>query len=336
LARAATVRGWIKPELDGENRLFIREGRHPVVEAYLPRGEFIPNDLILGPDPGGKKKILFALITGPNMAGKSTYLRQGALIVIMAQIGSFVPAAEAKIGLTDRIFCRVGASDNLARGESTFLVEMNETARILHTATGKSLVIMDEVGRGTGTSDGLAIAWAICEYLLDRIHCRTLFATHYHELSRLTHPNLANRSMEVLEENGEVTFLRKLREGAAAESYGIHVAGLAGLPGEVLERAGFMLRRIRENSTGPSEPDIRGPPRKKESAFEDLQKTIIMSIKNLEINRLTPLEALNFLHKLKKDLTFVSEQKHNDPAPGRGDLRAGRRIKEEPDLFNSE
>ncbi|MDR1930350.1 MAG: DNA mismatch repair protein MutS, partial [Treponema sp.] len=250
LARAATIRGWVKPSLDEENRLFIREGRHPVVEAHMPRGEFIPNDLTLGKGAGD---IYFALITGPNMAGKSTYLRQGALMVIMAQIGSFVPASEARIGLCDRIFCRVGASDNLARGESTFLVEMNETAHILHTATEKSLVIMDEVGRGTGTGDGLAIAWAVCEDLLDRIRCRTLFATHYHELSLLSHPRLANRSMEVLERNGEIVFLRSIREGAAAQSYGIHVAGLAGISREILNRAEAMLERIREG-----ERSIRG------------------------------------------------------------------------------
>ncbi|MDR2619403.1 MAG: DNA mismatch repair protein MutS, partial [Treponema sp.] len=212
LARAAALRGWVRPELDGENRLKIIEGRHPVVEAHLPRGEFIPNDVILGrgeniSDPA------FALITGPNMAGKSTYLRQAALTVIMAQAGSFVPAREARIGMCDRIYCRVGASDNLARGESTFLVEMNETAYILHTASEKSLVIMDEVGRGTGTNDGLSIAWAVSEDLLNRVKCRTLFATHYHELSRISHPGMVNRSMEVSDQGGEIVFLRRLKDG---------------------------------------------------------------------------------------------------------------------------
>jgi DNA mismatch repair protein MutS len=187
------------------------------------------------------------------MAGKSTYLRQAALITIMAQTGSFVPAREAAIGITDRIYCRVGASDNLARGESTFLVEMNETSYILRSATEKSLVIMDEVGRGTGANDGLSIAWAVSEELLNRLKCRTLFATHYHELSLINHPRMANRSMEVLDQNGEIVFLRKLREGPAAESYGIHVARLAGLSGAVLERAEYIMGRLRERDANLGE-----------------------------------------------------------------------------------
>jgi DNA mismatch repair protein MutS len=234
LAKAAGIRGWTRPELNETGNLEIIEGRHPVVEAHLGRGEYIPNDIILNTDKDG---ISFAMITGPNMAGKSTYLRSAALITIMAQTGSFVPAREARIGICDRIYCRVGASDNLARGESTFLVEMNETAFILNTATEKSLVIMDEVGRGTGTNDGLSIAWAVSEELLNRIGCRTLFATHFHELSILSHPRLANRSMEVLDKDGKIIFLRKLKEGPAAESYGIHVARLAGLSETVLGRA---------------------------------------------------------------------------------------------------
>jgi DNA mismatch repair protein MutS len=213
-----------------------------VVEAHINRGEYIPNDIILDGDEG----VSFALVTGPNMAGKSTYLRSAALITLMAQTGSFVPAREARIGICDRIYCRVGASDNLARGESTFLVEMNETAYILHTATARSLVIMDEVGRGTGTNDGLSIAWAVSEELLHRITCRTFFATHYHELSLISHPRMANRSMEVLDQNGEIIFLRKLREGPASESYGIHVARLAGLSEPVLERAENIMARLRE------------------------------------------------------------------------------------------
>jgi DNA mismatch repair protein MutS len=234
LAKAAGVRGWTRPELNETGNLEIYEGRHPVVEAHLGRGEYIPNDIILNTCEGG---ISFAMITGPNMAGKSTYLRSAALITIMAQTGSFVPARSARIGICDRIYCRVGASDNLARGESTFLVEMNETAFILNTATQKSLVIMDEVGRGTGTNDGLSIAWAVSEELLNRIACRTLFATHFHELSILSHPRLANRSMEVLDKGGKIIFLRKLKEGPAGESYGIHVARLAGLSENVLARA---------------------------------------------------------------------------------------------------
>jgi DNA mismatch repair protein MutS len=242
LAKAASIQGWTRPVVDDSNTLEIYEGRHPVVEAHIGRGEYIPNDIILNSESG----VSFAMITGPNMAGKSTYLRSAALITLMAQMGSFVPAREARIGICDRVYCRVGASDNLARGESTFLVEMNETAYILHTATNKSLVIMDEVGRGTGTNDGLSIAWAVSEDLLDRIHCRTLFATHYHELSLIAHPRMANRSMEVLDRNGEIIFLRKLQEGAASESYGLHVARLAGLSNAVLERAERIMGRLRE------------------------------------------------------------------------------------------
>ena len=243
LARAASVRGWNRPQLNESGNLSILDGRHPVVEANLSRGEFIPNNINLSTE---KSDISFAMITGPNMAGKSTYLRSAALITIMAQTGSFVPASQAQIGLCDRIYCRVGASDNLARGESTFLVEMNETAFILNTATNKSLVIMDEVGRGTATNDGLSIAWAISEDILNRIGCRTLFATHFHELSLLSHPRLANRSMEVLEKGENIIFLRKLKEGPAAESYGIHVAMLAGLSQNVLNRAQEIMSLLKE------------------------------------------------------------------------------------------
>ncbi|MCL2174512.1 MAG: DNA mismatch repair protein MutS [Treponema sp.] len=245
LAKAASVRSWIRPTLNESGELEIIEGRHPVVEAHLGRGEYIPNDISLNSNYS-ENSISFAMITGPNMAGKSTYLRSAALITIMAQMGSFVPASEAHIGLCDRIYCRVGASDNLARGESTFLVEMNETAFILNTATEKSLVIMDEVGRGTGTNDGLSIAWAVSEDLLNRIGCKTLFATHFHELSLLSHPRLANRSMEVLEHGDKIVFLRKLKEGPTQESYGIHVARLAGLSHNVLQRAGQLMELLRE------------------------------------------------------------------------------------------
>jgi DNA mismatch repair protein MutS len=243
LAKAASIRGWTRPAVDDSNALEIYEARHPVVEAQLGSGEFIPNDIILNSAPDSP---YFAMITGPNMAGKSTYLRSAALITLMAQIGSYIPASQGRIGLCDRIYCRVGASDNLARGESTFLVEMNETAYILNTASGKSLVIMDEVGRGTGTNDGLSIAWAVSEELLDRVKCRTFFATHYHELSLLSHPHIVNRSMEVLEKDGGIIFLRRLREGPTAESYGIHVARLAGLSPSVLERAEQIMQRIKE------------------------------------------------------------------------------------------
>jgi DNA mismatch repair protein MutS len=277
-----------------------------VVEAHLGRGEFIPNDVILDADEN-PEGISFALITGPNMAGKSTYLRQAALITLMAQAGSFVPAADAQVGLVDRIYCRVGASDNLARGESTFLVEMNETAYILHSATGRSLVIMDEVGRGTGTNDGLSIAWAVSEELLSQIRCRTLFATHYHELAGISHPRMANRSMEIAERGGELVFLRKLREGPALESYGLHVARLAGLPERVLIRAEELLEELRKKgaSLGRHEPEA-GQKRTKEGAAAPETKEakearrILEEFLSLDINVLTPLEALNHLSGWKE------------------------------------
>jgi DNA mismatch repair protein MutS len=334
LAKAASVRGWTRPELNESGSTEIYEGRHPVVEAHLSRGEYIPNDIILSADSG----ISFAMITGPNMAGKSTYLRSAALITIMAQMGSFVPAAEAHIGLCDRIYCRVGASDNLARGESTFLVEMNETAFILNTATEKSLVIMDEVGRGTGTNDGLSIAWAVSEELLNRAGCRTLFATHFHELSLLSHPRLANRSMEVLDKDGKIVFLRKLKEGPAAESYGIHVARLAGLSQTVLERAGQIMELLKERDADLSETFCEGnifvnqkknmvnseensaSSAKKHDKTDKFETTgektanraffappasaitskIEKLLKEIEPEKMTPLEALNLLCEWKK------------------------------------
>jgi DNA mismatch repair protein MutS len=300
LSRAASIHGWVRPLIGDENSIRITEGRHPVVEAHLNRGEFIPNDTVL--DGGG---IFFALITGPNMAGKSTYLRQTALITIMAQMGSFVPARDAEIGIVDRIYCRVGASDNLARGESTFLVEMNETAYILHTATEQSLVIMDEVGRGTGTNDGLSIAWAVSEELLEHIRCRTLFATHYHELAKIPHPRMANRSMEVLDRDGEIVFLRKLREGPTGESYGIHVAALAGIPGRVIERAGEIMEKLTGNAGGPGErnfPDIigTGGGGPKSVKPDRRYKEFLSEIAALNPDSMTPKDALHQLYVWKR------------------------------------
>ncbi|MDR0376914.1 MAG: DNA mismatch repair protein MutS [Spirochaetaceae bacterium] len=307
LARSAVVRGWVRPRVDSRNFTHIQEGRHPVVEAHLPPGEFIPNTVLL--DGNG---IYFVLITGPNMAGKSTYLRQTALITIMAQMGSFVPAREADIGMVDRVYCRVGASDNLARGESTFLTEMNETAYILRTATDRSLIIMDEVGRGTGTNDGLSIAWAVSEELLDHIKCRTLFATHYHELSELTHQRMANRSMEVLEQGGELVFLRKLKEGPSTESYGLHVAHLAGLPVRVVSRAGRILERLRERGRTLGEPpgsiqraiesipsfDI--PPPVQVKVKDERYERFIENITALNPDRMSPMEALSQIYIWKQ------------------------------------
>ena len=334
LAKAASIRNWTRPVLNESTELEIYEGRHPVVEEHINRGEYIPNDIILNTDTANGKGegISFAMITGPNMAGKSTYLRSAALITIMAQSGSFVPARDAIIGLCDRIYCRVGASDNLARGESTFLVEMNETAFILNTATKKSLVIMDEVGRGTGTNDGLSIAWAVSEELLNRIGCRTLFATHFHELSLLSHPHLANYSMEVQDIEGEIIFLRKLKEGAAAESYGIHVAQLAGLAENVLLRAWQIMDALKDRDIDLTETfQNEGFVQKGESSSDQIKNHInkksnqgnvfpvpppsqITKIEKqlleVEPEQLTPLEALNLLMQWKKLIALdVPKQK---------------------------
>ena len=344
LAKAAAIHAWVRPVVDDSNALEIYEGRHPVVEAHINRGEYIPNDIMLnsvngGADGGG---VSFALITGPNMAGKSTYLRSAALITLMAQTGSFVSAREARIGVCDRIYCRVGASDNLTRGESTFLVEMNETAYILHTATEKSLVIMDEVGRGTGTNDGLSIAWAVSEELLNRIQCRTLFATHYHELSHLSHPRMANRSMEVLDQDGEIIFLRKLREGPAAESYGIHVARLAGLSEAVLERAERIMAKLRERDANLQEARPAGspddPPKKTgglgipDSRYRQfIDRQFIDELRSLDPDRMTPLSALSLLNGWKKRFAAVFGA---EPAPP-SRTRRNRETDAAPSLFDS-
>jgi DNA mismatch repair protein MutS len=241
LAEVAASRQYCRPELCDEPVLEISDGRHPVLDQSLPPGTFVPNDAALGPDTG-----LFLLITGPNMAGKSVYIRQVALLTLMAQMGSFVPARLARIGLADRIFTRVGASDELNRAQSTFMVEMTEAANILNNATSRSLVILDEIGRGTSTYDGVSLAWAITEHLHDRVGCRTLFATHYHELAQLAEklPLLRNYNVLVREWQDEIIFLHKIAPGSADKSYGIHVARLAGVPKEVWERAKEVLREL--------------------------------------------------------------------------------------------
>ncbi len=315
-SRAATVYGWVRPEFRDDTMLLIEQGRHPVVEAHLGTSEFIPNGLTLSASNEDEHP-WFALITGPNMAGKSTFLRQNALIVLMAQLGSFVPASRCSLGMVDRIFCRVGASDNLARGESTFLVEMTETALILRTATEQSLVIMDEVGRGTSTGDGLAIATAVSEYLLERIRSRTLFATHYHELSRLEHPGLTLLCLDVLEQEGEVRFLKKVRPGASANSYGIHVARLAGLPAPVIQRARVLLETAepkqaavsaatdtRDSSDGSaaSASASSGVTHLPGALFSE-EELVLDSLLSVKIESITPLEALSLLDSLKKRLT---------------------------------
>jgi DNA mismatch repair protein MutS len=238
LAELAVSRQYCRPELCDESILHIQAGRHPVLDQTLPPGTFVPNDVNLRPEEG-----LLWLITGPNMAGKSTYIRQVALLTLMAHMGSFVPAKQARIGISDRIFTRVGASDELSRGRSTFMLEMTEAANILNNATDRSLVILDEIGRGTSTYDGVSLAWAITEYLHDQVGCRTLFATHYHELAQLANklPGLRNYNVLVKESEGQVVFLHQIAAGSADKSYGIHVAQLAGVPEEVLERAKEVL-----------------------------------------------------------------------------------------------
>ncbi|MEO0016989.1 MAG: hypothetical protein RLZZ522_272, partial [Verrucomicrobiota bacterium] len=255
LAEVAQFHRHCRPVLNDGRGFFITNGRHPVLEQTLTDTKFVPNDTELDPDTARVQ-----ILTGPNMAGKSTYIRQLALIAVMAQIGAYVPADAATLGMVDRIFCRVGASDDLSRGQSTFMVEMSETALILNHATDRSLVILDEIGRGTATFDGLSIAWAVAEHLHDEIGCRTLFATHYHELTDLanTKPAVANYNVAVREWNDEIIFLHKILPGAADKSYGIQVARLAGLPKAVVERAKSILSHLELHSVKP-EAKSQGP-----------------------------------------------------------------------------
>jgi DNA mismatch repair protein MutS len=295
LAEVAAGGGYCRPELMTDDLLIIKDGRHPVLERQDLPGGFIPNDVLLG---GPDHRLL--IITGPNMAGKSTYLRQTALIVLMAQMGGFVPAKSAVIGLVDRIFTRIGAADNLVEGQSTFMVEMTETANILHHATSRSLIILDEIGRGTSTFDGLSIAWAVAEHLADRnrIGARTLFATHYHELTDLarTHTGVRNYNVAVRERGEEILFLRKIVEGGADRSYGIHVARLAGLPGDVVTRAEEVLKRLESGSAQeiPAHlaPDPTLPP----------PHPILEEVRQMDLFSMTPLEAMNKLAEIKERL----------------------------------
>ncbi len=249
LAETARLFNYCRPALNDSLRLVIKDGRHAVLDQNLAEEKFVPNDTELD----GENRLL-AIITGPNMAGKSTYIRQVALIVLLAQIGSFVPAASADIGLVDRIFTRVGASDNLARGQSTFMVEMNETANIVNNATERSLIILDEIGRGTSTFDGLSIAWSVAEFIHDKIKARSLFATHYHELTKLAEERsgVFNCNVAVREWNEQIIFLRKIVPGGADKSYGIQVARLAGIPKEILDRAKDILAHL-EKPNGVTE-----------------------------------------------------------------------------------
>ncbi len=289
LAEVAARRGYCRPVVDDGLALDIVDGRHPVIEAMLAEGTFVPNDTRM--DPAAEQIVL---ITGPNMAGKSTYMRQVAQIVLLAQIGSFVPAKSATIGVCDRVFTRVGAADNLSRGDSTFMVEMRETAAILAHATRRSLVVLDEVGRGTSTFDGVSIAWAVAEHLHDQVGARTLFATHYHELVALadSRPRVRNVSVAVREHKNEIVFLRRVVPGGANKSYGIDVARLAGLPSKVVGRAREIMSRLEGGgalgtSTQLSLISVAAP------------SPALAKLQALDINRLTPLEALNVLSELK-------------------------------------
>jgi DNA mismatch repair protein MutS len=305
-AHLAAVRHYCRPKFDDSKDLEIVEGRHPVVEQQEWVGgseRFVPNDLYLNATTHA-----ILLLTGPNMGGKSTYLRQTALIVVLAHMGSFVPARSARLGLVDRVFTRIGASDNLARGRSTFMVEMTETAAILHTATARSLILLDEVGRGTSTYDGLAIAWAAVEYLHTRTRAKTLFATHYFELTELADllSGVKNFHVSVKETGGGIVFLRKVEPGAADRSYGIEVAKLAGLPNEVIERAREVLTE-HENAermlTGQLATDEARPvPAAQLTIFTPISQPVLDKLREVDLNRLTPLEALNLLAELKQQI----------------------------------
>ena len=295
LATIAAELAWTRPTVNAGVRLEIGAGRHPLVEASLPEGVFVPNDLVL--DPDGEQVVI---LTGPNMAGKSTYLRQAALITLLAQAGSFVPAASASIGLCDRIFTRVGAHDDLSRGMSTFMVEMTETANILNHATRSSLVVFDEVGRGTSTYDGMSIAQAVVEYIHDspRLGCRTLFATHYHELTALAErlERVTNQRVEVLEEGDSVRFLHRVVPGGADRSYGIHVAALAGLPSAVIARARAILGELeRQRPLEPADQQLGLP-------LQVPSDPLVSELEELQLDRLSPLEALQKLYELKSRL----------------------------------
>ena len=300
------MRGWVRPALVDDSMLRIDAGRHPVLDVTLPQGEFVPNDCVQSPEAG-----MILLITGPNMAGKSTYIRQVALITILAQAGSFVPAESAEIGIADRIFARVGASDELSRGQSTFMVEMVETARILNTATSRSLVILDEIGRGTSTYDGLSLAWAITEHLHEQIGCRTLFATHYHELTQLEEslPRVANLNVAVKEWNDEVVFLHRIVRGGADKSYGIHVARLAGIPPQVNERAKDVLAQLEaDHRDAFDRPTIQTPGTHSTSGqyqltlFGFADHPLLEEVQKLDVNSMTPIEAMHFLQQAQQKL----------------------------------
>jgi len=304
LAHLAALRNYCRPKFDDSGDMEIIDGRHPVIEQQELTGDrFVPNDVFLN-----STTHTVLILTGPNMGGKSTYLRQAALISIMAQMGSFVPARSARLSVLDRVFTRIGASDNLARGRSTFMVEMTETAAILHTATPRSLILLDEVGRGTATYDGLAIAWAAVEYLHARTRAKTLFATHYFELTELADrlSGVKNYHVSVKETGGGIVFLRKVEPGAADRSYGIEVAKLAGLPNEVIERAREVLAEHefaeQRLSDQLASDELQPRPPSQLTIFTALSQPVVERLRELDLNNLTPLEALNLLAELKKEV----------------------------------
>jgi len=298
LAEAAAKENYVRPVLTDDFALEIKAGRHPVVERMMPREKFMPNDISLTNDAR------MIILTGPNMAGKSTVLRQVGLIVLMAQVGSFVPASEARIGIVDRLFTRVGASDNLVRGQSTFMVEMSETSAILHTATERSLVLLDEIGRGTSTYDGISIAWSVSEHLHNAVGCKTVFATHYHELTQLEGTLVAvrNYNVEVREIGDEVLFVHRLKPGGADRSYGIEVGRLAGLPPAVIVRAKELLGLLEAEQIVPRSGRshaTRVPPTDDQlGLFGVMTHPVVQQLKKVEPNKMTPIQALELLDRL--------------------------------------
>ena len=294
--------GWVTPTITEERVIQIKNGRHPVVEALLEEERFVPNNTELSPD--GRQLII---LTGPNMSGKSTVMRQVAVITLLAQLGSNVPADSANIGLCDRIFTRVGAADNLSQGQSTFMVEMAETASILHHATERSLVVLDEIGRGTSTYDGLAIAWAVAEDIAHRIRCRGFFATHYHELCELaeSHDNVANQSVAVSESNGKIVFIRALRDEGANRSYGIQCAQLAGLPNNVVVHAKALLKRLERGALRNTENQLSlfgSNPMPEADPVEQKPHPVISHLEQINPDLLSPREALDVLYSLKESM----------------------------------
>ena len=318
-AKTAEENHYVRPVIEDSCVLDIRQGRHPVIEQELPLGEqYIPNDIMLDNE---RQQII--IITGPNMAGKSALLRQTALIVLLAQVGCFVPAEAAKIGLVDKIFTRVGASDNISLGESTFMVEMTEASNILNNVSSRSLVLFDELGRGTSTYDGISIAWAIVEYLHENVkagHPRTLFATHYHELNEMekNFSRIKNYNVSVKEVDGKVIFLRKLERGGSEHSFGIHVAEIAGMPRSIVKRANVILKQLETPSSAPEGATNAGKPARigheapsgavggagVQLSFFQLDDPVLCQVRDeilgLDVNNLTPLEALNKLNDIKK------------------------------------